>query len=205
MQVAARILALQEFESSRSYAALTRAVRCSASFFGAVWQRRYHRTRRADIVWEARMTQTSSHRRAVRRAVRTECQAVQLRAFQLFGERVLDLSPIGMLVKCDRRAMLGDEVIVSFRAPGANSPWFEAEAEVARVIRGCRASDHGYCAGLRFTYFEKSSRDELLTRLAGHPPPIPQRRLRTARDRDESQSVAAWLSVASYALRAWQL
>jgi hypothetical protein len=129
------------------------------------------------------MVKTSSHRRAVRRAIRTECQAVQLREFRLFGERVLDLSPIGMLVKCERTTALGDEVLVSFRAPGADSPWFEAEAEVARVIRGYRACDRGYCAGLRFTYIEKSARDELLTRLAGHPPPIPQRRLRTARER----------------------
>ena len=129
------------------------------------------------------MVQTSSHRRAVRRAVRSECQAVQLREFRLLSERVLDLSPIGMLVKCERTTALGDDVIVSFRAPGADSPWLEAEAEVARVIRGYRAADRGYCAGLRFTYIEKSARDELLTRLAGHPPPIPQRRLRTARDR----------------------
>jgi hypothetical protein len=129
------------------------------------------------------MVQTSSHRRAVRRAVRTECQAVQLREFRLFGERVLDLSPIGMLVKCERTTAIGDDVIVSFRAPGAGALWLEAEAEVARVVRGYRAADRGYCAALRFTYFEKSARDELLTRLAGHPPPIPQRRLRTARER----------------------
>jgi hypothetical protein len=36
---------------------------------------------------------------------------------------------------------------------------------------------------LDFTYFEKSSRDELLTRLAGLPPPVPQRRVRTAAQR----------------------
>ena len=129
------------------------------------------------------MVQTSVQRRAVRRAVRVECQAVQLNQFQLFGERVLDLSPVGMLVSCDRTTRLGDDVLVSFKAPGADAPWFDAEAEVARVIQGYRAADPGYCAGLRFTYFEKSARNELLTRLVGLPPPLPQRRLRTARER----------------------
>jgi hypothetical protein len=136
------------------------------------------------LLWEAaRMMQTSVQRRAVRRAVRIECQAVQLREFQLFGERVLDLSPVGMLVSCNRTTQLGDDVLVSFRTPGADAEWLEAEAEVARVVQGYRAADRGYCAGLRFTYFEKSARHELLARLAGLPPPIPQRRLRTAHER----------------------
>ena len=41
---------------------------------------------------------------------------------------------------------------------------------------GFRRGDPGYCAGLRFTYLERSARHELLTRLVGLPPPIPQRR-----------------------------
>jgi hypothetical protein len=127
--------------------------------------------------------QTSVQRRAVRRAVRVECQAVQLKQFQLFGERVLDLSPVGMLVSCNRTTRLGDDVLVSFKVPGVDTEWLEAEAEVARVVQGYRTADRGYCAGLRFTYFEKSARHELLARLAGLPPPIPQRRLRTAHER----------------------
>jgi hypothetical protein len=129
------------------------------------------------------MVQTSVQRRAVRRAVRIECQAVDLQEFQLVGERVLDLSPVGMLVSCGRMTQIGDDVLVSFKAPGVDAPWIEAEAEVARVIQGWRVADRGYCAGLRFTYFERSARNELLSRLAGLPPPIPQRRLRTARER----------------------
>lgn len=129
------------------------------------------------------MLQTSVQRRAVRRAVRSECQAVQLDEFRLVGERVLDLSPVGMLVSCEKTTRVGDDVLVSFKAPGADAPWLEAEAEVARVVHGARAADRGYGAGLRFTYFERSARNELLTRLVGLPPPIPQRRLRTARER----------------------
>ena len=125
----------------------------------------------------------SVQRRAVRRAVRVECQAVGLQQFRLLGEHVLDLSPQGMLVRCDRAASIGDDVVVSFKAPGRDAPWLEAEAVVARLVHGFRASDRGLCAALSFTYFERPARHELLARLAGYPPPIPQRRLRTARDR----------------------
>ncbi len=129
------------------------------------------------------MLQSSFHRRAVRRAVRTSCQAVSTAEFQLLGERVLDVSPRGLLVACDGAAKIGDVVVVSFKAPGVDAPWLDAEAVIARVIEGLRPGDPGYCIGLDFTYFEKTSRDELLTRLAGFPPPVPQRRVRTPNER----------------------
>lgn len=115
-------------------------------------------------------------RRAVRRAVRTRCTAVATRDFEFLGERVLDLSPRGMLVACDGPARLGDKAIVTFLAPGRDTLWMDAEAEISRVIHGMREGDPGYCLALDFTYFEKSARQELLCRLAGTPPPIPQRR-----------------------------
>lgn len=128
--------------------------------------------------------QASVQRRAVRRAVPTQCQAVALAEFQLLGERVVDLSPVGMLVRCVRTPRVGDDVVVSFKAPGLDDGlWLDAEAVVARLIRGFRSSDRGICVGLRFTYFEKTARNELLARLAGFPPPVPQRRLQTARER----------------------
>jgi len=115
-------------------------------------------------------------RRAVRRAIRTRCHAVATRDFSLLGERVMDLSPRGMLVACDAPARVGDDVVVSFRAPGRDTLWFDAEAQISRVVHGMREGDPGFCMALDFTYFEKSARHELLVRLAGHPPPIPQRR-----------------------------
>lgn len=130
-------------------------------------------------------------RRAVRRAVRTTCQAVRADEFQLFGEQVLDLSPRGMLVRCDRVARLGEAVLVSFRAPGRDALWFDAEARVTRLVRGQRIADRGVCAGLEFVYFERVDRHELLARLAGLPPPVPQRRLRTARERAAEAARAA--------------
>ena len=115
-------------------------------------------------------------RRAVRRAVRTRCTAVATRDFSLLGQRVLDLSPRGMLVACDAPARVGDPALVSFLAPGQDTVWMDAEAEISRVIHGMRDGDPGFCLALDFTYFEKSARNELLCRLAGTPPPIPQRR-----------------------------
>jgi hypothetical protein len=134
--------------------------------------------------------QANVQRRAVRRAVRTSCQAVEIDAFRLVGERVLDLSPRGMLVRCEGPARVGDSVLVSFQTPGLDGLWLEAEAMVARIVQGYRAGDRGPSAGLTFTYFEKSARNELLARLAGLPPPLPQRRLRTARDRERSERLA---------------
>lgn len=129
------------------------------------------------------MTLSTSSRRAVRRDVRTRCQAVGLSRFRLLGEQVLDLSPRGMLVACDTGVELGEDVLVSFRAPGQDRLWMDAEAQIARVVNGYRPGDRGYCIGLDFTYLERVDRNELLTRLVGVPPPVPQRRLRGARDR----------------------
>jgi len=133
------------------------------------------------------MMNTTKKRRAVRRAARTRCQAVGLEGFRLLGERALDLSPRGMLVAADAPAQLGERLIVSFRAPGNDQVWMDAEAELARIVQGYRPDDPGYCFGLDFTYFERSSRQELLVRLAGTPPPIPSRRLRTLRARQENR------------------
>lgn len=115
-------------------------------------------------------------RRAVRRAVRTRCTAVATHDFSFLGQRVLDLSPRGMLLAADAPAQVGDDVVVTFLAPGRDAIWMDAEAEVSRVVHGLREGDPGFCLALDFTYFEKSSRHELLCRLAGTPPPIPQRR-----------------------------
>jgi hypothetical protein len=95
------------------------------------------------------------------------------------SEQVIDLSARGMLVECTRKARVGDEVQVSFRVPGQSEHaeqelWFDAEAVVARVVAGQRWCDDGLGAGIEFTYFEKSSRHELLTRLVGYPLPLPK-------------------------------
>lgn len=126
-------------------------------------------------------------RRAVRRATRARCHAVSDLGFELLGELALDVSPLGMMLACDAPAALGETVFVSLQTPGPSPIWLDAEAEITRILHGFRAGDHGYCAGLRFTYLERKSRAELLARLAGLPPPIPRRRLLTARQRASNQ------------------
>jgi hypothetical protein len=129
-------------------------------------------------------------RRAMRRAAHIRCQAVSDRGFELLGERALDLSPRGMLLACDLPATLGEEVLVSFQTPGLHPLWLDAEAEIARIVNGYREGDPGYCLGLRFTYLERAARNELLARLAGVPPPLPQRRMPARSTRIEQQSHA---------------
>jgi len=116
-----------------------------------------------------------TQRRSVRRAVDVPCSAISTQGYRELGSRVLDMSTQGMLVACDDFVQLGDQLMVIFRTP-TGGVWLDAEAEVARIIHGWRAQDPGYCMGLRFTYLERPDRNELLCRLAGLPPPIPQRR-----------------------------
>mgnify|MGYP001144183546 CR=1 FL=1 len=120
---------------------------------------------------------SSRSRRAVRRAVLRPCLAVAVDGYRLLGQRVLDLSPRGMLVTCGQRVEQGDEVFVTFQAPG-DGLWMNAETEVTRIVRGNRHWDVGPCIGLRFKNLEGSRRGELLSRLAGIPPTIPRRPLR---------------------------
>jgi hypothetical protein len=114
-------------------------------------------------------------RRSLRRAVQVPCSAISTGKYRELGSRVLDMSTRGMLVQCDDFVRLGESLMVMFRTP-RGGVWLDAEAEVARIIHGWRTGDPGYCMGLRFTYMERPDRNELMCRLAGLPPPIPQRR-----------------------------
>ena len=116
-------------------------------------------------------------RRIARRALRTNCEAVGLDGFRLLGERVLDLSPYGMLLAADAEAKLGESVVVSFKAPHSGQ-WIDADAEVARIVQGWRPWDPGYALGLRFTRISLAARIELREQLHGMPPPVPRRPMR---------------------------
>lgn len=118
-----------------------------------------------------------SHRLAVRRAVRLACQVVSEDAFRLVGRRALDLSPAGMLIESDADVRLGDELLVSFRAPRSGL-YIDTSARIVRVIAGRRPGDHGRCVGLRFEHLDPLMRSVLGASLAGLPPPLPQRNAR---------------------------
>ena len=76
-------------------------------------------------------------RRSTRRQVDLPCQAVAEEGFRFLGGRVIDLSPEGMQVASGAQVRVGEPVLVSFRAPNSTD-WMDAEAEVARVVRGQR-------------------------------------------------------------------
>ena len=125
------------------------------------------------MTWIAR----ASQRRTVRRAVGTACQAVVEEGFSLIGERAIDLSVDGMLLASDHEPDVGTEVIISFRAPGTGI-WLDAEATVARIVRGRRRGDPARAIGLRFRGLDSVSRAILDGSLAGKPPPVPARLVR---------------------------
>jgi hypothetical protein len=115
-----------------------------------------------------------NERREVRRRMTLACRVVRERDFQLLGTNAIDLSPDGMLVMAIRDTEPGDALIVSFRATELGL-WFDAEAKVARVVRGRRPKDRGRCIGISFTRFDSVSRLVLRGHLRGNAPPVPQR------------------------------
>jgi hypothetical protein len=119
----------------------------------------------------------ASQRRAMRRAIRFECQVVRERDFRLVGKQAIDLSPDGMLVRSDDRVLTGDDVIISFRLPTTRQ-WFDTEGTVARVVHGRRPSDRGPCLGIEFDSLDEISRWIIRASLRGLPPPLPSRERR---------------------------
>lgn len=94
--------------------------------------------------------------------------------FKLVGERVLDLSPRGMLLACDSEMELGQEILASFRAPWLG-PDVVVLGVVTRIIEGWRLGDPGYCVGIRFIEIEAEYATELSARLR-HLPSVPASR-----------------------------
>jgi hypothetical protein len=113
-------------------------------------------------------------RREVRRAVALACQVVRERDFKLVADRALDVSPDGMLVRCDADLALGEGLIVSFQATQLGL-WFDSEATVARVVRGRREGDRGAAVGLSFATLDRVKRLILRGALRRVPPPVPRR------------------------------
>ena len=103
---------------------------------------------------------------ALRRAVRLECQAVRERDFRLLGTKAVDLSPYGMRLLVDDRAgiVVGDEVMVTFRAPGSHR-WVDTVARVTGLFPTS--------IGLQFVEMDAPSHGVLEKTLRGLPPPIP--------------------------------
>lgn len=99
---------------------------------------------------------------------RTRCQAVRMDDLTLVGDKVLDLSERGAMIACDEEMAVGQEVLMSFRAPWLG-PHVVMLGEVRRVIEGWRDTDPGYAVGVKFLDLEDDVRRELAERLAPFP------------------------------------
>ena len=91
-----------------------------------------------------------------------------------------------MLLRCETEAEVGETVLLSLKVPGG-STWIDAEARIARIVRGLRAQDQGPALGLAFQKMSPFDRAVLTGSLEGAPPPPPARGLR----RDYAASVMA--------------
>jgi hypothetical protein len=116
-------------------------------------------------------------RETLRRRVRLPCQIVEEQGFSLLAQECEDLSTQGMRVRALLPARVGTRVLASFRVPGS-SLYIDTEAEVVRVLWGRRSGDQGSSLGLRFLDLSRVDRAILASRLAGLPPPAPERSLR---------------------------
>lgn len=106
------------------------------------------------------MRDSISLRRTTRHHVRARGQAVDAETFSLLGDKVLDASGEGCLLACDAEAKVGQRVYLTFELDGTGK-WFDAEAEIVRIIEGYRDGDPGYCAGLKYVEFERRDQLEL--------------------------------------------
>ena len=79
-----------------------------------------------------------------------------------------------MLVRTTSDITIGEPVIVTFQATPLGL-WFDAQAEVTRVVRGERVEDEGRALGLRFLALPPISRLILRGHLRRIPPVLPQR------------------------------
>lgn len=115
-----------------------------------------------------------SQRRALRKAYPLHCRVVREHDFVLLGEHGLDLSPDGMLVRCERDVRVGEECVVSFKATELGI-WFDSVATVVRIVHGRRPTDRGRAIGLRFDTLDSVHKLILRGHLRKVPPPLPAR------------------------------
>ena len=109
-----------------------------------------------------------------RRHVDMPCEAVRDLDFRRIGERLLDLSRDGALLRTYRDLSLCEEVLLAFRAPRTRQ-WIDARAIVVRKVRGVRTTDRGEAVGLSFLPLEPIQDVVLTAALDRVPPTLPAR------------------------------
>ena len=114
------------------------------------------------------------HGRSPRRTARLACQLVRERDFRLIADRIIDLSPNGMLVGPADPVLTGERLLLSFCLPGSTY-WIDSEAVVSRVLHGRRPGEHSRGLGLSLeglSQFSKMMLERTLLRLPPAPPGV---------------------------------
>ena len=116
-------------------------------------------------------------RHALRRQVDTLGQIVADRGFRWIGDRVVDLSQNGLLVRSASAVRVGESVCFSLRLPRGSS-WIDGTGTVARIIHGKRATDSGRCIAIHFDPLDPAYRSLLHANLVRLPLTRAARRVR---------------------------
>jgi hypothetical protein len=109
--------------------------------------------------------------RSPRRSARLACQLVRERDFRLIADRIVDLSPAGLLVGPADPVLTGQRLLLSFCLPGS-SYWIDGEAVVTRVVHGRRPGEYSRGLGLSLEGLSPFAR-MMLERTLLSLPPVP--------------------------------
>jgi hypothetical protein len=113
----------------------------------------------------------SFHGRSPRRATRLACQLVRERDFRLIADRIVNLSPGGLLVGPSDPVLTGERLLLTFCLPDS-SYWVDSEAVVTRVVHGRRPGEYSRALGLSFEDLAPFAR-MMLERTLRKLPPVP--------------------------------
>jgi hypothetical protein len=94
-----------------------------------------------DAELDALLDTLEDRRRAPRVPVELACQCVD-GAFVLLGDRIVDVSRDGVLLRSVESAKIGELVVLSFRIPGS-AHWIDADARVVRHLTGMQPGAPG--------------------------------------------------------------
>ena len=130
----------------------------------------------------ASLSEISTSRRALRRAVELPCEVISRHLDEPLLYWASDLTPQGVWVETTAPMPLGERVVVCFEP---TIWWCRRElvlfAEVTRVAWTRAPSERGM--GLVFTDITEHEQRALAAWLRGRPPPLPRRRARSTSER----------------------
>ena len=123
----------------------------------------------------------AQRRSSLRRAVATTAEVTRSACTGAVTLTIENLSIEGMWLRAQQPVAVGDELAVSFRAPGSDAV-LSARVRVVRVAASCGCALCAEVAGIGVSFIElsESQRAALEGSLRGLPPPLPRAAPRVA-------------------------